>query len=108
MAAQEADNDKLEIDNRFLCGSTFNRVNLKDAVISDSVAEAARFNDVNAAGIGFENANLTGATFHNANLSDAAFDDVNLTNATIGDADITGMTINGILVSDLLKKWHAE
>lgn len=92
----EAGKTRLELEDSFLCGSTFSRVNLKDAVFTDSVLVAARFHDVNATGLVFENVNLSGASF----------DDVNLSGVSISDANLTGMTIDGILVSDLLEKWH--
>lgn len=102
---REAGSDRLDIDNMYLCGSRLTRVSLKDSEVRDAVMAGMRFEDVRMTGMDIENANLTGTKFHNVNLSDVTISCANLSNLAISDADLTGMTIDGILVSDLLKKW---
>ena len=95
--------EKLEIEDRFLVGSSFTRVSLKDARISESHMMGAVLDDVNAAGMGFENVNLSGARFHDVNLSGVRIEYANLSGLAIADVILDGMTIDGHLVSDLLK-----
>ncbi len=99
--------ERMELADRFLDGSTFTRVSLARSVVADSRLMHARIDDVNAEGLTFENVNLTGARFHDVNLTGAAIDHARLTDVALTDVDVTGMTIDGILVSDLLAKWHA-
>ena len=103
---QDAGRDQLKIDNMYLCGSAFTRVSLKDSTFADSHFMTARFDDVNMSGVTIHNANLTGAQFSDVNLSEASIRFANWSGLSINDANLTGMTINGILVSDLLKKWE--
>ncbi len=98
--------DRLELADKFLDGSTFTRVSLKDAILADSQLQAARVDDVNAEGIAFENVNLCRARFHDVNLAGATIDAANLTGVVITNAEIEGMTIDGIAVSDLLARWR--
>ncbi|CUH39705.1 secreted effector protein PipB2 [Jannaschia seosinensis] len=98
--------EKLEVADRFLDGSTFTRVSLRDAVVEDSILTAARIEDVNAEGIAFSDCRLARATFRDVNLTGAALRDVNLTGVEIVDSEIDGMTIDGIPVADLLARWR--
>lgn len=60
MAEDEAESDKLDIDNRYLCGSRFSGVNLS----------ASKFHDVNLSNVAITNANLTGMTINGILVSD--------------------------------------
>ena len=105
MSKKEAGTDRLQIDNMYLCGSEFSRVNLKGTTFQDAVMTEMRLDDVNVAGTVFDNANMSGMVLHNVTLEGTKIDFANLKGLAITNADLTGMTIDGILVSDLLQKW---
>lgn len=103
----EAAPERLEVADRFLDGSTFTRVSLRDVVVADSLLIGARIEDADAEGMTFVNVNLCRATFRDVNLSGATIAKADLSGVAVTDATLDGTTIDGILVSDLLAKWRA-
>ena len=106
MSEQEAGNDRLDIDNMYLCGSKLTRVQLSDSEIRMAKLMRMVFDDVNMTELSIHNANMTDARISNVNMTGAVIEQATLKNLAIRDADLTGMTINGILVSDLLENWE--
>ena len=74
------------------------------------------FTDVNLSGASFDDVNLSGATIRNANLSGWKIEDVTLANLRVTNADLRGvsiadcltegMTIDGIAVADMMAAYR--
>ena len=79
--------EKLRVERSCLHGSSFDDVNLKEAM--------------------FTNVTLEGASFSNLCMKNAVIEDGGLSGLAIRECDLTGMTINGILVTDLIAAYQA-
>jgi uncharacterized protein YjbI with pentapeptide repeats len=66
------------------------------------------FEDVDLAQAVFDDVDLHGARFSNARLAGAQFSNVSLRDANITDADLKGLRIQGVAVTDLLAAWAAR
>jgi uncharacterized protein YjbI with pentapeptide repeats len=88
--------NRLEVTQACLIGSTFTNVNLSNAA----------FNDVNLSGASIRNANLSGWQVQDVTLSGLQLRDADLRNASIVECLTEGMTIDGILLSDLIACWR--
>jgi uncharacterized protein YjbI with pentapeptide repeats len=64
--------------------------------------------NANLSGSKFIDVNLSTAMLENVNLSGVRVRDANLTGLSIVDARLDGMTIDGVVVSDMIKFWHAN
>lgn len=57
MSETKAGTDKLDIDNMFLCASSFSRVKLDDSTFTGSHLMRATFEDVNASEFAYDKLN---------------------------------------------------
>ena len=113
-----------------LDGSAFVMVKMSDASFNDVDLRNLKITNANLSDLEIEGAQLGGAYIHNigmppeghpayapavkqrplrfedCELSHSTFSNCNLQGVAITDCNIAGMTINGILVEDLLKKYH--
>ncbi len=89
--------DRLEVSDARLQGSSFERVNLSDS----------RIHDVNLGNVDVDNVNLAGSRWNNVNLSGLRVTDANLSHASIRKSCTHGMTIDGIAIEDLMAAYQA-
>jgi uncharacterized protein YjbI with pentapeptide repeats len=90
-------NQRWEITESCLSGSTFTDVNRSNAA----------FDDVNFSGATFQNANLSGWRVRDVSLSGLQITQADLRGASIVDCLTEGMTIDGIAVADLFAAYRS-
>jgi len=118
--------NKISIKHDDIAGAEFEDLNMAGAQFTNINLSEARFHDINFSDVYFTAALIGGTTFKHIGpmpdkegkqarqrpvtfeegmLCDSVFRRMDMTNVKIVDCDVAGMTIDGILVTELLRKW---
>ena len=89
---------RLEVTQSCLSGSTFNDVNISEA----------SFDNLNLSGAKIQNATLAGSSIQDASLFGIKIANADLRHAAIADCLIDGMTIEGVAVTELMAAYRAS
>jgi uncharacterized protein YjbI with pentapeptide repeats len=89
---------RLEVTQSCLSGSTFNDVNLSEST----------FDNVNLSRAKIQNATLAGSSIQDASLAGLKITNADLRNAAISDCLIDGMTIEGVAVTEMMAAYRAS
>ena len=90
-------NQRLEVTQSCLSGSTFKDVNLSNT----------NFEDINFAGASIRNANLAGWCVQDVSFSGLQITQADLRGASISGCLMEGMTIDGIAVSEMMTAYRS-
>ncbi len=90
-------NQRLEVTQSCLSGSTFRDVNLSNA----------HFDDINFAGASIRNANLSGWRVQDVSFSGFQITQADLRGASISGCLMEGMTIDGIAVTEMIAAYRS-
>lgn len=118
--------DKMTVKGDDISDSEFENVNMSGTRFTDINLSGSKFHEINFSDVQFTAAQIGGSvfkhigpppdkdgkqarqrpvTFEEAMLCDSVFRKVDLSNVKIVNCNLQGMTIDGILVTDLIKKY---
>jgi len=89
---------RLEVTQSCLSGSTFNDVNLSGAA----------FDNVNLSNLKIQNATMAGTSIQDASLAGVQVTNADLRNVVIADCLVDGMTIEGVSVAEMMAAYRAS